>query len=436
MGRFGKCATCTVCFYMLFSFLMIFHHLHPPSVIKDGSIQTELGAFAKGFVNVILPPATSFSSQIPQDAKNISASEFLTWNKILVTEDQLKNRTRIGELNYVVNYEPFNLTEPLFITEEDKKQFYSVSFNLQYLGEQPKHKLLGIIRAIPDGVANMNIDCGWPSKFEEFMSSKWTSKTKEDILSPLLVPESNAFQHFLDGSLPKLVQSYNIIMSPGVKVLILQPRDSIIFEILQRLNFTKDKLVIYSPYSSENVGANLQINTCVTPPLHPMLWQKGRSMLGAPAKLPVPLSESHVILLTRAGSFNGGRNMNNQAEVEELLKKRYSSRLVIFQGGYTLKQSIEIFGKSSILIGVHGGALYNLNFAPSGTHVVEILPMAGPGEPIGNIAHTIIWHMAQLLDQKFWRIHQKSESFFGDIDVDLIRLKKVLDKIDALLEST
>ena len=49
--------------------------------------------------------------------------------------------------------------------------------------------------------------------------------------------------------------------------------------------------------------------------------------------------------------------MLNFMEIKTFLKNRYSSRLVIFEGGYNLERSTQIFGKTSILIGVHGGAI-------------------------------------------------------------------------------
>ena len=158
-------------------------------------------------------------------------------------------------------------------------------------------------------------------------------------------------------------------------------------------------------------------------------------MLGAPERLSVPVNQSNVILLTRAGSYNGGRHMLNFEEIKTFLKNRYSSRLVIFEGGYNLERSIQIFGKTSILIGVHGGAMYNLNFASSDAHIVEFLPMLEIGIPVERIAHSIVWHMSQLLGQTYWRIHQIAETDDGDMKVPIDKLGTALDKIDSTLNS-
>ena len=361
---------------------------------------------------------------------NVSASEF-------IRRKPQRKRYELGLdvstydkiFNHEIVYEPFTLAEPNFTSDEDRRQFFAMAGNVEYLGVQPKEKLRGLIQVIPNGIANMDMDCGWPSKLEDFFSEK--TQPAVDILIPLLVPDSASFQHFLDGTMPKIVQSYSILTAPNVKLLIFHPRDSIIFEILNKLNITTDKLVFYT----DTIGATIQINSCVTPPLHPLLWREARRMLGAPERLSVHVNQSNVILLTRAGSYNGGRHMLNFEEIKTFLKNRYSSRFVIFEGGYNLERSTQIFGKTSILIGVHGGAMYNLNFASSDTHIVEFLPMVGFGIPMERIAHSIIWHMSKLLGQTYWRIHQIAETDDGDMNVPIDKLATALDKIDSTLNS-
>lgn len=356
--------------------------------------------------------------------QKVSASEFLQRSLHSKTLDSHVLEERF---NYEIKYENFAISEPNFISDEDRKAFRSLPLNLEYLGQQPPDKLKGIIQMIPYGIAHMDIDCGWPSKLEDFFSN--INSSTIDILTPLLVPDSAAFQHFLDGTMPKLIQSYNIIKAPNVKLLIFRPRDNIIFDMLEKLNISQNKLVYYV----DTTGAKLQINSCITPPLHPLLWRKSRQMLGGPERLPVPVNQSNVVLLTRAGSYNGGRNMLNFGAVKDYLQRRYASRLLIFEGDYSLNRSIQVFGKSIILIGVHGGAMYNLNFASSDCHIIEFLPMIEFGIPIERIAHTIIWHMSQLLGQTYWRIHQTADTFDGDINVPIDKLELVLNAADQKL---
>ena len=147
--------------------------------------------------------------------------------------------------------------------------------NVEYLGVQPKEKLKGVIQVIPNGIANMEMDCGWSSKLEDFFSQE--TQMAVDILIPLLVPDSASFQHFLDGTLPKIVQTYSILTAPNVKLLIFHPRDSIIFDILNKLKITTNKLVFYT----DTIGATIQINSCVTPPTSPVAVERGQEYAGS-----------------------------------------------------------------------------------------------------------------------------------------------------------
>ncbi len=224
-----------------------------------------------------------------------------------------------------------------------------------------------------------------------------------------------------------ILQVYDIIMQPGVKIALSEPQDNIIYEILHKLNITCDKIIFTS-----KVLSRIQINTCITPPLHPTLWKGFRELLGVSEQNPLNSTESHVILLTRVDSNNSGRTMLNYNRVHSVLKKRYGDRLVVFKGGYNLSKSMEIFSKARIIIGVHGGAFYNLNFSPSDAHIVEIWPTLEGHKPVPHVAHSIFWLMSNLIGQTYWRLHEPARDDWGDVNVDLPKLIKTLDVIDNM----
>ena len=178
------------------------------------------------------------------------------------------------------------------------------------------------------------------------------------------------------------------------------------------------------------------INTCITPPVHPDLWQIARRMLGAPEERLVPPTEASVILLTRAKQFNPGRKLMNSEDVLHFLLHRYGgNHVVLFKGGYSLVQSIEIFRKAKIIIGVHGGAFYNMMYAPRGTHVIEIMPtVVSNGDIPRGLAHAIIWKMAGLLEQPYWRIPIMPLATSNNVQLNIAKLKGILDKVDKTFE--
>ena len=57
-------------------------------------------------------------------------------------------------------------------------------------------------------------------------------------LLPLIIPDGWSFQHFTDGTLPKLVLALPWIRKNNVPILLERPRDSIIMEMLARLDVT------------------------------------------------------------------------------------------------------------------------------------------------------------------------------------------------------
>ena len=93
-------------------------------------------------------------------------------------------------------------------------------------------------------------------------------------------------QHFVDGTLPKIAQAYELLRRPEVKLLLYSPRsDVIIKEMLRALNISEDRIVWHS--SNTVYRADYMIFTCVTPPLHPSLWLRARKLLGVADRLQV-----------------------------------------------------------------------------------------------------------------------------------------------------
>ena len=104
--------------------------------------------------------------------------------------------------------------------------------------------------------------------------------------------------------------------------------------------------------------AKYMINACVAPPMHPSLWRMMRRLLGVndTAHLQQHHKQTDVMLLTRAGASNGGRNALNKADVYNALLERFGERLVVFDSTHNLAQAIQVFHQVRVIIGTHGGA--------------------------------------------------------------------------------
>jgi capsular polysaccharide biosynthesis protein len=105
-----------------------------------------------------------------------------------------------------------------------------------------------------------------------------------------------------------------------------------------------------------------------------------------------------------------------------------------------IRSRIELFYNAQIIIGVHSGALSNMNFAQAGTTIIEIMPYRADSSPLPmtcsmfraeNIkacAGYILYTQAQLLNQSYW-ILPFAVNLEGNMNVDTTRLQKLLDQI-------
>ncbi|CAH1781900.1 unnamed protein product [Owenia fusiformis] len=331
-------------------------------------------------------------------------------------------------------YPNVSFPEPNTITSEDRRLFLTFHPNHDLLKNGPDPKsLIGRIYHIRSGTFTVKRqDCGWKSNVNETKAKNRSNVTPMNwfnILIPLVVPDGWTFQHFLDGTLPKIMQVFHFLNIPGVKILLKTPRDNIINDFLTALGITADKIVI--GLDGNTYGANHLIFTCITPGIHPILWKLGRKRLGAKETLPDDVTNSSVVLLTRAFSKNGGRKLLNSDAVANTLKERYGSNFVLFQGNYNFKETLKLFGNTRAIIGVHGGAFYNINFAPSKAHIIEIMPILDNNGRIANgLAHTMVWTMSNMLDQVYWRISTRVPSGNTNVVVNIKSLIAIMDKID------
>jgi hypothetical protein len=199
------------------------------------------------------------------------------------------------------------------------------------------------------------------------------------------------------------------------------------------------------------LGAHLLINPCRTPGIHPSLWHNARRLYWSLANLSESnsiLSRNKLIYLQRttSNSKNKGRFILNQKPFIEILHQyaRKSSLDLIeydhsIQNNNIVKQ-IQLFYQASIIIGVHGGAQSNMNFAQPGTTIIEIMPynyqmntipivcsLSRPDELKPCVGY-IYYTQSQLLNHSYW-ILPTLVNDQGNIDVNLSRLKQLFDSL-------
>ena len=333
----------------------------------------------------------------------------------------------VPELTFI-NYEPFELNLPNFIDENDKRIFQHDSRNIEMLSSTGSKT--GVIKIVRNGFFSMPYECGYYQSKYEHTKKGVPARHHYRVLMPLIVPDGWSFQHFLDGTVPKLIQARRLLAIDEVIILLEYARDEIIWDILKTLGVPRDRVVLYQ---GGGYSADYLILDCVTPPTHPSLWHAARLSLGASEHLKIPAENANIILLTREYSKNGGRKILNKVEVKKYLSKRYGDRFAVYTGnskGATVTGALDVFQKARIIIGIHGGGFYNMFFAPKETVLVEFMHVNRRNVLPSGLPHAIMWTMANLLSQQFWRVHYAEKVPPGNGIIDITALAKVLDAIE------
>ena len=366
--------------------------------------------------------------------KDIDSEDAILFTSVSAAHAYMRSVTSLSSAKRVIiHYGNFSRHWPQFIDDSDREYFMMSPVNEENMIPILPERLRGVVGVIPNGTFQMDYTCGYGSDNDFFRKERSESEfIKEfDTLVPLVIPMGFLFQHFFDGTFPKMVQAFEYIKRPETKILLERPNHDNVYRILEKLNISQDKVVWHRRNDVRTVyKAKYMITTCIAPPLHPLLWQHMRSLLGVPESLATAKNESLIMLLTRAGATNGGRSALNLNDVYDYLSKRYGNRVVLFDSTFNLQQAMDVFSKVSIIIGTHGGSFYNMNYAPRDTTIIEFVPYDYGGRDIRALPHAIFWAMADLLGQPYWRVMCKSENYQHDMNMDIKKLDGILDVVD------
>jgi capsular polysaccharide biosynthesis protein len=210
------------------------------------------------------------------------------------------------------------------------------------------------------------------------------------------------------------------------------------------------RIVHYTP--EKRLGARLLINPCRTAGIHPWLWHNARRMYWSIAGLAnrpeKPTARRNFIYIQRTSSnaMNGARLILNEPGFVALLRQFCSARSLNYveydhsKDTRHIRFRIELFYDAQYIIGVHSGALSNMNFARAGTSVIEIMPyrpessslpmtcsMFQP-ENLKACAGYILYTQSQLLNQTYWIVPVLVNAH-GNLNLDLERMRTLLDRV-------
>jgi hypothetical protein len=355
------------------------------------------------------------------------------WAKTPSLEEQRKGVVNITHFSYPA----FSIAPPLFVQESHRKLFFKDASNPPLLRPPSKSLLHGEVRIVHDAFYDWTDQCGPKTLYRKHFPRPGKQATYHfDQLCPLRPPQAWAWQHFIDSALPKLMQAYELLQAhPRVQFLVRlnDRRFPAVRRLWHLLGFSDTQLVAFPPHprNTTTYSARQLFLICHAPTHHPLLWQRMQSVLarqlsGAAAAQP---RKALLLARTRANAFNLGRMMNNQQQVEELLRFRFRSNFVLFDAAdetRTLEETLTLFQQAEAVIGAHGGAMYNALWASDAATVVEFMPtnMQTGALPPG-LAGTIFWLNAALLGQAFWRVPVKADTKVSPRSLMLFALRFV-----------
>jgi len=395
-----------------------------------------------------------------------------------VSPDNGSEQLASVDLDLSIEYPNYVPSLPRFVNGDDRLVFMNDASNSVHFAT-PAHQLIGRVRVVWNGVVRPRHECSWKTSNDEFERQgadggpSTTTTFVNKTLCPLLVPDGQTFQHFVDGVLPKLIQLLTEASRLAAAVdqfVVYRPRDAIVYELLERVGIGRDRLLVVPVDWSRLIEASCVVDTCVTPSLHPTLWRRASQMLriyqhrdlhqktlntesewsnsvvddhGGPlggknedsrhhGGRELTANSSLVILLSRRWTRNAGRRLLNENAVLDYLLGRFGHRRVTrFGDGRTdLATAGRLFSRAVAVVGVHGGAFYNIVLASRGCVVVEVMPLVDHVAPPGGLAHTVVWRVAGALGHTYWRLYANATSSRrADVTLSIDNLRSALSGV-------
>ena len=258
-------------------------------------------------------------------------------------------------------------------------------------------------------------ECGWMATPEIARPATDTGAFEYDKLASLDVPEGCTFQHFMDGVLPKITAALPVLRDPEVKLWLPSCANwPMVSNLYRHLGLDASRFVSVT----SAVTARRFYSVCDVPGWNDILWRQMHRLLGAQVDRPAA-ERTRVIYLPRGTDAHNGRPVLNDDAVRETVRAAAAKRgleFVVFdrEAAPDVPDLLALFGRARAVVGMHGGAFYNIMFAPSGIDVVEFLPQ--------SITFFLFHIISDMLGNRHWYLP------VSDASVPVDKLSRILDR--------
>jgi hypothetical protein len=181
------------------------------------------------------------------------------------------------------------------------------------------------------------------------------------------------------------------------------------------------------------VHARELVFSCITPPLHPYLWQLGQERflrVVSPPK-PRPKRLAYCSRNDKKAATNGGRRVLNEAALLERIRAETDWQVDVFEPSRyaTIHELVAFFGNEvQGILGPHGGCLTNLMFLPCNSLVVELFPLVGGlRPPLGHPGY-MMYMQSAMLEHEYWMVPVNTNEADGDFQIDPALVVEILQR--------
>ena len=359
----------------------------------------------------------------------------------ILTASQLNTKTSESEYILIRKAEEIVETPPITVDGNvffKYENFYHRTLPEQFILKLENGRVWGrngaIITADDVFISDLSQEFG-PAKFDIKKHSIWRRlKLKKPLeidgnVAVIASPGGNVYAHWLCDIMPRLV----LLKNQGL----LDKIDKIVMsfggldwqiETLDRLGIDKTKII----NSIDNTEFHLRAKSLYVPSYPNLHGTVNGWVCDAIRDIYIdkthPSQKNGRLFISRAKAK--GRQMTNEDEVFAVLEKEYGFRK-IFAEDYSTPEKARLFYDAECILGPHGGGFTNLLFCSAGCKVVDIFP---PGD-----FTTYFWVLANANKLNYAYLFGKGEMPTKekdvilrnqDIDVDIDRLKTLLDKLN------
>lgn len=267
-------------------------------------------------------------------------------------------------------------------------------------------------------------ECGWKSPLRppQYEAASETPLTSGVATIPkvalILVPYCGVYQHFVDGVLPKIAQSWPAIKEYPVLFDFMKKTEKGVREVMEDiLGMTLVSEPVYDAWVAKGTVAQSFAHVCRAPGIHPQLWRRARSIVLSNARLdqlpPLAGHQTVAYFVRNTKMATNGRNIANEKQLVEALQTLLGGKLQLISYDKTqhVRDQMHMVSNKKLLVAGHGGALYNHYWAPLGATVIEIAQLSSHPN-----MKDIFWKSIAAMGQKYVRIPPQG----GSVDVNLV----------------